>query len=282
MIHAIWSRKWNLAFAMMVAVICSACRPDSTIGPYGMEFVQIEPGSFMMGCTPGEEDCDSRWGCEVSNDVRCSASPTPSHKVRITRGFQIGRYEVTQLQWRSVMGLNPSYFTGPNRPVEQVSGDDINVFMQRLNGQNDGYRYRLPTEAEWEYAARAGTTGARYGPLDLIAWYRGNSSGETQPVGLKAPNPWGLYDMIGNVWEMTQDWGYRPYASASVTNPTGPPSGIDQGLGPVKVARGGAFNDYNAWELTAWKRGGLPPTGWVVHGFRCVRERLPWYMRLFE
>src|SRR5437667_5221339 len=113
----------------------------------------------------------------------------------------MGKYEVTQAQWESVMERNPSRFRGADRPVEQVSWNDVQQFLQKLNARGDGYRYRLPAEAEWEYAARAGTSGPYAGNLDAMAWYEQNSGKQTHPVGQKQPNAWGLYDMHGNVWE---------------------------------------------------------------------------------
>ena len=132
----------------------------------------------------------------------------PVTQVRISRGFWLGKYEVTQAEWQAVMGTNPSGNSDccGQCPVEQVSWNDTQEFIGRLNGRAGGNRYRLPTEAEWEYAARAGTTGDRYGNLDAIAWYGGNNSEfGTNPVGQKAPNAWGLHDMIGNVWEWVED-----------------------------------------------------------------------------
>jgi len=150
-----------------------------------IEFVKIAPGEFTMGCSDGDNDC--------------AADEKPAHRVEITKSFEIGKYEVTQAQWEAVMGSNPSTIKGPDRPVETVSRDDARAFLAKLNERNDGYHYRLPTEAEWEYAARAG--GAKNPPLDEVAWYDANSDDETHPVGTKKPNAWGIYDMLGNVRE---------------------------------------------------------------------------------
>ena len=186
----------------------------------GNEFVRIPPGEFRMGSKSSEADNDER----------------PVTKVRISRGFYLGKYEVTQGQWQAVMGSNPSRFDecGPDCPVELVSWDDVQEFIERLNAQSGGARYRLPTEAEWEYAARAGTTGDRYGNLGAIAWYEDNSGRRTHPVGQKAPNAWGLHDMLGNVWEWVGDW-YGSYPGGRVTDPTGPSSGS------WRVLRGGGW-----------------------------------------
>jgi formylglycine-generating enzyme required for sulfatase activity len=152
--------------------------------------------------------------------------------------FYLGKYEVTQAQWEAVMGTNPSQFKGhPNRPVENVSWEDVQTFIKRLNRQEGWEVCRLPTEAQWEYAARAGTTTARYeNDVDAIAWYSQNSGGETHEVGQKLPNAWGLYDMLGNVWEWCRD-GKRTYTRASAIDPIGP---TDAGAG--RVFRGGGWS----------------------------------------
>ena len=188
----------------------------------GMEFVEIEPGEFTMGCSAGDNDC--------------KADEKPTHRVQITKAFQIGKYEVTQAQWMSVMESNPSTIKGDDRPVETLSKDEAHEFLNRLNARNDGYRYRLPSEAEWEYAARAGSSDAYTGSLDEIAWYAGNSGDETHPVGKKKPNAWGLYDVEGNVKEWVEDlYAANYYSNSPVSDPTGPQGG--QGGGPGR--RGG-------------------------------------------
>ena len=186
----------------------------------GMEFVWIPPGEFRMGSTSSEAD-DER----------------PVTRVRITRGYWLGKYEVTQSEWESVIGSNPSGFSdcGGNCPVEMVSWADVQGFIGRLNARAGREVYRLPTEAEWEYAARAGTAGDRYGSLDAIAWWRDNSGRRTHPVGGKSANGWGLYDMLGNVWEWVQDWYGASYPGGTVTDPRGP------GSGSSRVLRGGSW-----------------------------------------
>jgi formylglycine-generating enzyme required for sulfatase activity len=158
-------------------------------------FVQISTGEFMMGSENGDAD------------------EKPVHRVRISQSFEMGKYEVTQVQWEAVMGHNPSLFRGANLPVEQASWDDAQQFIQKLNALSDGYLYRLPTEAEWEYACRAGSTGNYAGNLDAMAWYKKNSGGKTHPVGQKQPNAWGLYDMHGNIWEWCEDTYNKGYSS---------------------------------------------------------------------
>jgi formylglycine-generating enzyme required for sulfatase activity len=178
----------------------------------GIDFVQIQPGEFMMGCSVGDIDCN--------DDER------PIHHIQITKPFQIGKFEVTQAQWIAMMGSNPSTIKGDTHPVETISKDEAHEFITRLNAKNDGFRYRLPTEAEWEYAARAGTNTAYTGKLDEIAWYNGNSEDETHPVGQKKPNAWGLYDMEGNVKEWVEDYySANYYASSPAVDPTGPQNG---------------------------------------------------------
>jgi formylglycine-generating enzyme required for sulfatase activity len=179
---------------------------------------------------------DDSWkacsSCAPRNDVE-----RPAHPVTITREFWMGRFDVTQGQWQELMGDNPAYSkaAGPDAPVEQVSWRDVQVFLRKLNAAQDQWAVRLPTEAEWEYAARAGTTGETYGPLDEIAWYRGNKGvGTTHPVGQKRPNAFGLYDMLGNVWQWCQDW-FGPYSSEPSTDPQG------AAKGDRRVTRGGCF-----------------------------------------
>ena len=188
----------------------------------GMEFVLIPAGEFLMGSNNGLD------------------SEKPVHRVRISKAFYLGKYEVTQGEWQAVMGNNPSRFRGAvNLPVEQVSWDEVQAFIRTLNEREGGARYRLPTEAEWEYAARAGSTtaysfGDHPGQLGDYAWYGNNGGGQTHPVGQKKPNSWGLYDMYGNVWEWVQDW-YGAYRADAVTDPSGPPSGS------ARVIRGGGW-----------------------------------------
>jgi formylglycine-generating enzyme required for sulfatase activity len=190
-----------------------------------MQFVKIAPGEFMMGCSVGDIDCN--------DDER------PIHRVQITNAFEIGKYEVTQAQWQAVMGSNPSTMKGDDHPVETISKNDAHDFLNKLNERNDGYHYRLPTEAEWEYAARAGSKEPYAGRLDDIAWYAGNSDDETHAVGKKKPNAWGLYDVQGNVRELVEDWyGNNYYRNSPDVDPTGPAPGQQRGVfnGPPRDA----------------------------------------------
>jgi formylglycine-generating enzyme required for sulfatase activity len=189
--------------------------------------VFVEGGTFTMGCTA--EQGDECWGEEK-----------PAHQVTLS-SFCIGKYQVTQAEWVAVMGNNPSYFKGERRPVVCVSWDDVQVFLERLNAQT-GMKYRLPTEAEWEYAARGGkySKGFKFsGSDDLgnVAWFEQNSDSSTHEVGLKQPNELDLYDMSGNVFEWCSDW-YGDYSSDFQTNPEGPM------LGTFRVLRGGSRYSY--------------------------------------
>jgi formylglycine-generating enzyme required for sulfatase activity len=190
------------------------------------------------------------------------------HSVTISQPFYMGVYEVTQAQWQAVMGSNPSHFTGDlNRPVEQVSWNDCQAFCQKVSAKT-GKTVRLPTEAEWEYACRAGSTG-RYSfgdsdsALGNYAWYYDNSGNTTHPVGQKQPNAWGLYDMHGNVWEWCQDW-YGPYSSGSVTDPSGP------GSGEYRVLRGGSWYYIPPFCRAAVRRRLTPDNRWNNSGVRVV------------
>lgn len=212
-----------LVSILLGATVSSGQIAKTHVNSLGMEFVLIPEGTFIMGSANGEAD------------------ERPTHQVRISKPFYIGKYEVTQAQWQKVMGNNPSLFQGsPDLPVEQVWWSDIQDFIRKLNAMEGGQHYRLPTEAEWEYAARAGTSTAfSFGDdateLDKYGWYKENSGRKTHPVGQLKPNPWGLYDMHGNVMEWVQDW-YGKYPSESVTDPQGPSSGTH------RMRRGGAWN----------------------------------------
>jgi formylglycine-generating enzyme required for sulfatase activity len=177
----------------------------------GLEYVWIPPGSFSMGCSAADQLC--------ANDER------PAHQVTLTKGFWLGKTEVPQAAFQRVIGRNPSQNKGPDLPVDSVPWPLANAFCKTAG-------MRLPTEAEWEYAARGGIAEARYGGLAEIAWYFANSDGKSHPVAQKQPNPYGLYDMLGNLQEWTADW-FGPYTAASATDPHGPAEGQQ------RIVRGG-------------------------------------------
>jgi formylglycine-generating enzyme required for sulfatase activity len=237
-----------LLIAALAFVTCSVlAQTSSTPAEFRMDFVKVSPGEFMMGCSTGDIDCN--------DDER------PLHHVQITKPYEIGKYEVTQAQWQAVMGSNPSTMKGENRPVETVSKSDAQAFLNKLNQRNDGFRYRLPTEAEWEYAARAGSNEQFTGKLDDIGWYAGNSEDETHPVGQKKPNAWGLYDMQGNVRELVSD-GYSAnyYRNSPAADPTGPAPGQGGGRGP-DGGRGDGGRGFRGGRGPGGFRGGPAPNG---------------------
>ncbi|MEO5334442.1 MAG: formylglycine-generating enzyme family protein [Magnetococcus sp. YQC-5] len=210
-----------------IAATSSVSGQDYT-NSLGMKFKLIPAGTFTMGSPSNEVDRDSDEG--------------PQHSVTISKAFYMGTTEITQGQWKAVMGTNPSYFSscGDTCPVEKVSWDDLKTFITKLNAKGEG-TYRLPTEAEWEYVARAGTTtawsfGDNSSKLGDYAWYSSNSNSTTHPVATKLPNPWGIYDMHGNVWEWVQDWK-TDYSSAAQTDP------IYDNSDSYRVFRGGSWSD---------------------------------------
>jgi formylglycine-generating enzyme required for sulfatase activity len=224
----------------------------SFINSIGMEFVLIPAGKFMMG----------------SN---ASADEKPIHEVMIAAPFYLGKYQVTQGEWTAVMGSNPSHFKGDDRlPVETVSWDDCQEFIAKLNARKDGYAYRLPSEAEWEYACRAGTTGEYAGELNEMAWYGQNSDSKTHRVGEKNANAWGLHDMHGNVWEWCQDEWHENYAGA----PTDGRAWVT-GSDNYRVLRGGSWNDLAYDCRSAYRIYLTPVDRGNDDGFRLVAARIP-------
>ena len=216
-----------------------------------IEMVFVKGGTFTMGAT-----------AEQGSDA--SSNEKPTHSVKLS-DFYIGKYEVTQAQWKAVMGTNPSNWKGDNLPVENVSWNDVQEFISKLNAQT-GKKYRLPTEAEWEYAARGGNQSKGYkysgsNSISNIAWYDANSNKMTHIVGQKSPNELGIYDMSGNVWEWCQDW-LGNYSSSFQTNPIGPSSGS------YRVLRGGSWS-YIARTCRVSIRGYSKPVDrYNRHGFR--------------
>jgi formylglycine-generating enzyme required for sulfatase activity len=229
-------------------------------------YVQIPAGQFTMGSPPTEDGRDA---------------DETQHLVTITRSFWLKATPVTQAEYEALMGTNPSHFKagGANCPVENVSWLDAVAYVNKLSDReglpraydaNGGFAglncrgYRLPTEAEWEYACRAGSSAARYGDLEQVAWYKENAGSTTRPVAQKRPNAWGLYDMLGNVWEWTNDW-YAGYPTRAVTDPVGPASG------ELRVRRGGGWNNVARFARAAYRRR-LTPVGRLnLLGFRPLR-----------
>ena len=218
-------------------------------------FILIKGGTFDMGCKGEQEGCYS--------DKKLVH--------RVTLGdYYLGETEVTQAQWRAVMGNNPSNNTGCDQcPVEWVSWDDIQDFLRKLNERSGGLKYRLPTEAEWEYAARGGKESRGYqysgsNSLEEVGWYRENSGGRSHPVKGKRPNELGLYDMSGNVWEWCSDW-YGDYSSAAQMNPVGAATGSG------RVSRGGSWYSAPTGCRVALRNSSSPEFRSYYLGFRLAR-----------
>jgi formylglycine-generating enzyme required for sulfatase activity len=279
-----WARGWGQdRYGIFVEI---------AVGKVRQTLRWIPGGTFWMG-SPENEAGRSEW-------------EWPRHLVTLTDGFWLADTPCTQELWQEVMGKNPSEFVSPRRPVENVSWADTQVFLERLNERIPGLEAVLPTEAQWERACRAGTEtatwlgdleilGERNAPLlDGIAWYGGNSGVDwdlekgrdssgwkemqfphkragTRPVMLKKPNPWGLYDMLGNVWEWCSDWSARPQAGAQDprTDPVGPAEG------PERVFRGGSWYDHARFVRAAYRYWRHPDDRSSYLGFRLSRGRGP-------
>jgi formylglycine-generating enzyme required for sulfatase activity len=224
----------------------------------GMEFALIPEGEFMMG--------------SPSNEVGRYEDEGPVRRVKIPKSFYMGKYEVTQKQWRDIMGNDPSRFNGDNLPIEQVSWNDVQKFIKKLNKKENTIKYRLPSEAEWEYAARA-ENSTRYffgdddSKLGDYAWYHGNSEGRTHPVGQKKPNSWGLYDIHGNVWEWVQDKYQDTYDFVPTDG-----SSWESEISKQRVLRGGAWSDNTRDCRLAYRGHDVPGDCDSFLGFRLVRS----------
>jgi formylglycine-generating enzyme required for sulfatase activity len=238
-----------------------------------LEMKWISPGSFLMGSPSGENGRDSDEG--------------PQTRVTLSKGYWLGKHEVTQAQWQALMGNNPSNSKGSSLPVENVSWNDAMEFCRKLTQREraagrlpEGLAYTLPTEAQWEYACRAGTTTAlnngtnltsttgQCRNLDALGWYWKNSGSRTHPVGQKQPNSWGLYDMHGNVWEWCLDWK-DDYPGGSVTDPTGPSSGSH------RVRRGGSLIALARYCRSAVRESSNPDHRSGGLGFRLALSQVP-------
>ncbi|HQO09812.1 MAG TPA: formylglycine-generating enzyme family protein [Clostridiales bacterium] len=229
-------------------------QPGNYITPSGIEMVLVEGGTFEMGSNERENGL---------------VNEKPVHSVTIS-DFYIGKTEVTQAQWKAVMGTNPSYFKGDDLPVEQVSWYDAVEFCKRLS-QKEGVTYRLPTEAEWEYAAKGGNASMGYkysgsDDPDAVAWYRSNFESKTHTVATKKPNELGIYDMSGNVWEWCSDW-YGDYPSGTQIDPKGPSSGLG------RVLRGGSWFSINDFIRCAYRGSPYPNSVNNDFGFRLSRTK---------
>ncbi|MCY2931807.1 MAG: formylglycine-generating enzyme family protein [Planctomycetota bacterium] len=234
----------TLALCSLVPCSCKSSKPEKILDlgkGVTMKLAVIRAGTFTMGSPEDEADRRTDEG--------------PPHAVTISKPFCMGMYEVTQEQYEAVTGRNPSTFKGKQNPVENVSWDDAVEFCKKLS-QKTGKTVRLPTEAQWEYACRAGSkTAFSYGDdadyrnLGDYAWNAGNSGGSPHPVGGKKPNAWGLYDMHGNVWEWCADWYAESYVNPGALDPQGP------GAGTGRVLRGG---------------------GWIYHAPRCRSAHRDW------
>ncbi|MCL2590255.1 MAG: formylglycine-generating enzyme family protein [Betaproteobacteria bacterium] len=265
-----------LPLALAAALMCAGgCKttPENVTNTLGMEFILVQPGVFLMGCSEG--------------DMECQGDERPQHPVKISEAFYLGKFEVTQAQWTKIMGNNPSRFRGESRPVENVSWDDTQEFIRRLNALEGTTKYRLPTEAEWEYAARTGVATKfpfEAGRAGDHVWYWNNADGQTHPVGEKQPNPWGLHDMHGNVWEWVQDWYGEGYYLASLTTTpgaqvvkpkdllSGPKIVISDPKGPVegtgRVLRGGSWGNDLRYLRSALRNAYAPDYRSANVGFR--------------
>lgn len=260
-----YSRTLFIITLVIVAFSMAVAAEKEFTNSLGMKFVLVPAGTFTMGSPPDEPG-------RSKNEVR--------HQVRISKSFYMQTTPVTQGAWKKVMGYNPSYRRcGDDCPVDQVSWNDVQEFIVKLNSMEGTNRYRLPTEAEWEYAARAGTQTAfanggikekecGYDPnLDRMGWYCGNSGSTMHPVAQKQPNAWGLYDMHGNVYEWVQDW-YGDYPARYVTDPVGPSSGSS------RVIRGGSWRS-GARECRSADRSHGSPAPIIsddLIGFRLARK----------
>jgi formylglycine-generating enzyme required for sulfatase activity len=238
-----------------------------TVPSINYKMIYIPPGTFMMGSPPSEKG-------RFDDEER--------HKVTLTKGFFMGVTEVTVEQWKKVMGYNPSQSKNAckNHPVDAVSWNECQTFIMKLNRLEKSRKYRLPTEAEWEYACRAGSSTAfsngdiaqetcgREPNLEKIGWYCGNANDEIQPVAAKAPNAWGLYDMHGNAWEWCQDW-YAEYSSGPGVNPKGPAEGA------FRVFRSGGWGLSARLCRSAFRDKYAPTVRCKFLGLRLSREADP-------
>ncbi len=250
-----------VCMAMVLCVSCGGGTGNKTFTVNGVTFemVAVKGGTFTMGATSEQGSDAYDW-------------EKPAHSVTLS-DYYIGKFEVTQELWEAVMGSNPSRFKGSKLPVEKVSWDDCQTFIRKLNSLTVA-NFRLPTEAEWEFAARGGSKSKGYkysgsNSIGEVAWYtvncydKGSSSPDygTHAVGTKSPNELGIYDMSGNVWEWCQDW-YGSYSSGSQTNPTGPSSAS------IRVDRGGSWSNNARYCRVSDRSRSTPDCRYIFLGLR--------------
>ena len=286
--------KFNPFLAILVSMMLVGCGKETSVAPtpteepskevsvaptitenpitipgLNFEMMPIPAGTFVMGSPDDEKDRD------------VTGNEGPQTTVTITKPFWLGKTEVTQSQWKVVMGNNPSSFKGDDLPVEMVSWNDATAFCKKLNEMKRdtlpaGYHYTLPTEAQWEYACRAGTVtpfyfgdDPDYVGLERYAWYAGKSSSKTHPVGEKLPNGWGLHDMHGNVWEWCLNRISDSYPGGNVSDPQGPQGGSS------RVFRGGCYYSDGGLCRSAYRYGFLPVDTSSSLGFRVALSSVP-------
>lgn len=287
----------------------AATRPRVFTNRYGIKFVRVPAGSFKMGLSEAEAQKMFARFLKYSSDTKLEwfSNATPKHQVEIKHSFYIGQTEVTQKQWRAVMGKtvreqrdqdSPKsllFGEGDDYPIYYVSWNEAKEFVARLNSLHDGFVYRLPSEAEWEYACRAGTTGNFVGELDSLAWYIENSGrtrldapeiiggdesaiylkrlrdvgGEAHPVGTKMANAFGLFDMTGNVWEWCEDVSHKNYQGA----PTDGSSWIIGGDSKYRIVRGGSWSNDRSNLHSGYRSGLVPEEHNFQQGFRIAASR---------
>lgn len=264
----------RIMFFLLVTALLAFAQPQTRTNGVGMEFVLVPAGSFIMGAF--QPQCAAAGAGDNVTEAQyqeclklAKEASRPGFKAVVAKPFYIGKYEVTQEQYQKVMGTNPSYHTQPvvgaptgNYPVDSVTWADTQAFLKKLNAMEKGARYRLPTEVEWEYAARAGTEGeTQGGKIQDLAWFMNNAGYVTHPVGQKQPNPWGIHDALGNVWEWVQDFYDNDYQPKG---PKGPAKGAEH------VLKGGGFQAHSKNIRVVVHAGG--PGSVISTGFRVVME----------